>query len=53
MFYSDYTFGYELPPPGPPAPTQPAPGGEPAPVAPPQPPEGPAPVPQGFAWQPR
>jgi hypothetical protein len=55
MFYSDYTFGYELPPPGPPAPspTQPAPGGEPPPVSPPQPPEGPAPVPQGFAWQPR
>ena len=49
MFYSDYTFGYELPLPGPPlpGPSQPAPGGEPPPLSPPQPPEGPVPEPQG------
>jgi hypothetical protein len=29
MFYSDYTFGYELPPPGPPAPPQPPEGSAP------------------------
>jgi hypothetical protein len=51
MFYSDYTFGYELPPPGPPAssPKQPAPGGELTPVAPLQSSEIPAPVPQAIA----
>lgn len=53
MFYSDYTFGYELPPPGPPKPAQPVSGGEQPPIEPAQTSEGPAPQSQVRTWQPR